>query len=63
VSGENEGGSRGGSIDSYYCWTVALEGEKIQAFAVVFYLINFRFRQVQHETLQVRCGLCKCAAV
>ena len=63
VSGEKEGGSKVGSIDSYYCGTVALEGEKIRAFAVVFYFINFRFRQVQHKALQVRCGLCKCAAV
>ena len=63
MSGEKEGGSKVGSIDSYYCGTVALEGEKIRAFAVVFYFINFRFRQVQHKTLQVRCGLCKYAAV
>ena len=63
MSGEKEGGSKVGSIDSYYCGTVALEGEKIRAFAVVFYFINFRFRQVQHKALQVRCGLCKCAAV
>ena len=63
VSSEKEGGSKVGSIESYYCGTVALEGKKIRAFAVVFYFILFRFRQEQHKTLQVRCGLCKCAAV
>jgi len=63
VSGEKEGGSKVGSIESYYCGTVALEGKKIWAFAIVFYSINFRFRQVKHKTLQARCGLCKCPAV
>jgi len=56
-------GSKAGAIDSYVYGTVALEVKKIWAFAVVFYVINFRFRQVQHKTLQVRCGLCKYAAV
>ena len=56
-------GSKVESIDSYRYETMALEGKKIRAFAVVLHFIYFRFRQVQHKTLQVRCGLCKCAAV
>jgi len=55
-------GSKAGTIDRYMYRTVALEVKKIRVFAVIFYFIDFRFRRVQHKTLQVRCGLCKCAA-
>jgi len=50
-------GSKVESIDSYRYETMALEGKKIRAFAVVLHLIYFQFRQVQLKTLQVRCGL------
>ena len=63
VSGEKEGGLKVCSIDCYRYGTMALEGEKNWAFAVVFYFILFCFRQEQHKTLQVCCRLCKCPAV
>jgi len=54
LSDEKEGGSRVGSIDSYDCGAVALEGKKVRDFAAVIYFITFRFPQVQQNSLKVR---------
>jgi len=49
VSGQTNGGSRVGSIDSFWYGTVALGFQKIREFAVVFLSVHFRFRSVRQD--------------